>query len=180
MNTPEIMIDLLWTLMNIYHAINPSKALRISCIPWNVIIRNNTIETTKQSPVWDERQYIKSGGGLCAEVKYSLNQLRLRWHWRSQRSWHTPFGQCDLWPGKADINFAMSRTAALPTHPYTYSSTLSALSLPFLNHAWKLWKLLEPGKLRSTRVSPRLFLKARERHIATRPPAVEKLTVFAL
>lgn len=62
-NTPEIMIDLLWTLMNIYHAINPSKSQRISYIPWNTIIRNNTIETTKQAPVRSEsemRDYIKS------------------------------------------------------------------------------------------------------------------------
>lgn len=126
MNSPEIMIDLLWTLMNIYHAINPSKPQRIAYIPWNAIIRNNAIETTKQAPVWDERLYIKLGGGLCTKVKYSLNQLWLRWHRRSQRSPHTPFGQCDLWLGKADINVAMSRTAALPTHPYTYSSMLSS------------------------------------------------------
>ncbi len=67
MNTPEIMIDQLWTLMNIYHVINPSKPRRISSIPWNAIIRNNTIETTKQAPVWDARLYIKSGGGLCTK-----------------------------------------------------------------------------------------------------------------
>ncbi len=45
---------------------------------------------------------------------------------------------------------------------------------PAQTSTWKLYKLLEPGKLRSSCGSPRLFLKARERHIATRPPAVEK------
>jgi len=119
-------------------------------IPWNAIIRNNTIETTKQAPVWDERLYIKLGVGLCTEVKYSLYQLR--WHWRSQRSWHTPFGQCDLWPGKVDINVAMSRTAALPTHPYTYSSMLSSSEMlelcpclffsTMLGNSAKCWSLL--------------------------------------
>lgn len=175
------MIDLLWPLMNIYHAINPSKSRRISYIPWNAIFRNNTIETTKQAPVRSESEMRDC---ISSKIQFESTLTSVTLEFLEDLTY-------SLWLVRFVVRELRHKLCCVWGHNIADSSihifinTVSSESLKlclrlFFEPSLETLQTAGAGKLRSAWGSTRLFLEEWERHIATWLPAVEKLTRLPL